>query len=411
MELQEGLAEAGGEGRRGLGDAALGTGEFGGEAAQEVVFGLLRSQDAHRRQHAEGIGAQEDHLLGGRALAFRTDDLLDVIDRVADAGVLGDFLVGEVDLALLVDGYVLEERVAVDGAVDVGLCLLVEVDDLGVAAAFEVEDALVVPAVLVVADQQAFRVGGEGGLAGAGETEEDGGVLALHIRVRGAVHRGDALQGQIVVHHGEHALLHLAAVPGVEDDLLTAGNVEGHAGGGVEAELLVVDDLRLGGGVDHEVGLEGLKLFLAGLDEHVAHEVGLPGDLHDEADGHAGVGVGAAVSVDHEEALVAQLLHRDILDLGPDLLGHGVVVILITVGGPPHGVAGVLVHDDVLVLGRAAGVYAGHDVDGVELGQLADVIAFQLGLGLFREKELVGRVVDDLGAAGDTVFVQINSHS
>ena len=43
-----------------------------------------------------------------------------------------------------------------------------------VAAALEVEDAVVVPAVLVIANEQTLRVGGQGGLAGAGQTEEDG---------------------------------------------------------------------------------------------------------------------------------------------------------------------------------------------------------------------------------------------
>ena len=45
MQLEEGLAEAGGEGRGGLGDAALGAGQLRGEAGQEVVLGLLRRQD------------------------------------------------------------------------------------------------------------------------------------------------------------------------------------------------------------------------------------------------------------------------------------------------------------------------------------------------------------------------------
>ena len=198
-----------------------------------------------------------------------------------------------------------------DGVVDVGLGLLVQVDDLGVAAALEVEDAVVVPAVLVVADEQTLGVGGQGGLAGAGQAEEDGGVLAVHVGVGGAVHGGNALQRQVVVHHGEHALLHLAAVPGVDDDLLTGGDVEGDAGLGVQAQLLVVLDLGLGGVVDDEVGLEVLQLLLGRADEHVLDEVCLPCDLHDEADGHAGVVVGAAEGVHDVQLLVGQLLDGD----------------------------------------------------------------------------------------------------
>src|SRR5699024_11193565 len=143
--------------------------------------------------------------------------------------------------------------------------LLIQVDDLGVAAALEVEDAVVVPAVLVVADQQTLGVGGQGGLAGAGQAEEQSGVLAVHVGVGGAVHGGNAIQGQVVVHHGEHALLHLAAVPGVQDDLLTGGDVEDGGGLGVQAQLLEVLNLGLGGVVGDKVGLEVSKLFLGGL--------------------------------------------------------------------------------------------------------------------------------------------------
>ena len=57
--------------------------------------------------------------------------------------------------------------------VDLGLGLGAQPDHLGVAAALEVEDAAVAPAVLVVADELAGGVGRERGLAGAGEAEED----------------------------------------------------------------------------------------------------------------------------------------------------------------------------------------------------------------------------------------------
>ena len=222
------------------------------------------------------------------------------------------------------------------------------------------------------------------------------------------MHGGQALERQVVVHHGEHALLHLAAVPGVDDDLLTGGDVEGHTGLGVQAELLIVFDLRLGGVVDDKVRLEVLQLFLRRLDEHVGDEVGLPRDLDDEADGHTGVLVRAAECVDDEQALAAQLLQSDVLDRLPGLFGHGMVVVLIGVGRPPHGVLGVLVHDDVLVFGGTAGVDTGHNVHGTQLADLALFVAGELGLGLFREEHLVGRIVHDLGGAGDPILLQID---
>jgi hypothetical protein len=74
------------------------------------------------------------------------------------------------------------------------------------------------------------------------------------------VHGSHAVQGQVVVHHGEHALLHLAAVPGVQDDLLLGGEVEDNSGLGVQAQLLVVLDLGLGGVVNNEVPLSIVSL-------------------------------------------------------------------------------------------------------------------------------------------------------
>src|SRR3546814_8472701 len=74
------------------------------------------------------------------------------------------------------------------GGRDLRFGLGVQPDHLGVAAAFEVEHAARAPAMLVIADQAAARVGGEGGLAGAREAEEDRGVACWDY-VRRAVHR------------------------------------------------------------------------------------------------------------------------------------------------------------------------------------------------------------------------------
>ena len=210
------------------------------------------------------------------------------------------------------------------------------------------------------------------------------------------------------VHHGEHTLLHLAAVPGVEDDLLAAGDVEHDSGLGVEAELFIVLHLRLGSVVHDEVRLEVLEFLCRGADEHVRDEVRLPSHFHNEADGHAGVLVRAAECVDDEKALVGQLFLRDVLDDLPGLFGRGMVVVLVSVGRPPHGVLGVVVHNDELVLGGTAGVDAGHDVDRAELADLTLLVAFEAGLGLLFEQQLVRRVVYDLGGTGDAVFAQID---
>src|SRR3546814_8063189 len=84
------------------------------------------------------------------------------------------------------------------------------------AAAFEVEHAARAPAMLVIADQAAARVRGEGGLAGAREAEEDRGV-ACWAYVRRAVHREPVAIRQQVVENREHRLLDLDRIDGAAD--------------------------------------------------------------------------------------------------------------------------------------------------------------------------------------------------
>src|SRR5699024_5989137 len=196
----EGLAEQGGEGGLGLGDAALGTGQLGGEAGHEVVHGGLLAQAADRGQDAEGVGGQEDDHLGDAALAGDLG-VGDIVHGVAHAGVLGQAVVVKVQLAGGgVHDHVLHQGAKLDGPENVGLVLFLQVDALGVAAALKVEDAVGAPAVLVVADQLAAGVGGQGGLAGAGQAEEHGGLVGLGVHVGRAVHGQDVLLGHDVVH-------------------------------------------------------------------------------------------------------------------------------------------------------------------------------------------------------------------
>src|SRR5690606_4135859 len=96
--------------------------------------------------------------------------------------------------------------------IDLRLALSVQIDDLGVAAAFKVEDAVVAPAVLVVADEHALGVAAQRGFARAAQTEEQGYIVAVLAEVGAAMHRQNALLGHEIVHGRENALLDLAGV-------------------------------------------------------------------------------------------------------------------------------------------------------------------------------------------------------
>src|SRR5205807_2092530 len=100
------------------------------------------------------------------------------------------------------------------------LRFLVDADRLRIAAAFEVEDAAVAPAVLVIADQPARRIGRQRRLAGAAQPEEKRYVRAVLLGVGRTVHRKHVLGRQQVVERGEDRLLDLAGVTGAanQDD-------------------------------------------------------------------------------------------------------------------------------------------------------------------------------------------------
>ena len=179
MQLQECLSKASGEGRGGLCDSTLGSGQLSGKSGQEVVLSLLRSQDGYRRQYAECICGQEDNLFRCRSCGNRAYNLLNMVDGIGYTGVLRYALIIEIDLSISIQRYVLQQSVALDGVVDIRLGLFVQIDNLRVASAFEVEDTVVIPAVLIITDQQTFGICGQSSLTSSGQTEEDSGVLAV----------------------------------------------------------------------------------------------------------------------------------------------------------------------------------------------------------------------------------------
>ena len=84
------------------------------------------------------------------------------------------------------------------------------------------------------------------------------------------------------------------------------------------------------------------------------------------------------------------------------------VIVLIFVGGPPHGVLGVLINNDILVLGGTAGINAGHDINGSQLAFLTLFVSGKTGLRLFLKEHFIRRIAHNFGNAGNTVLLQID---
>ena len=107
--------------------------------------------------------------------------VVDETDRVRRARILGERRIIQVQRARLgIEDHVLEDRAEpARRRVDLWLGLGGELDHLRVTAAFEIEDAAVAPAMLVISDQAPLRIARQGGLPRTRQAKEERGITVL----------------------------------------------------------------------------------------------------------------------------------------------------------------------------------------------------------------------------------------
>ena len=376
VQRHERGAKAGGEGGHGGGDAPLGARQLAGEAGDKVVHGLLLVQLGDGGHDAVGVGGEEDHRFGGAADAG-DGGIGDIVHGVAHAGVLSQAAVGVVgDAGLLVHDDVLHQGAELDGPEDLGLPLLGQVNALGVAAALEIKDRVIRPAVLVIANELAVGIGGQGGLAGAGQAEEDGGVPGL-TDVGGAVHGEDALLGHEVVHDGEDRLLDLTGVLAACDEHHLLLIVD-HDGGLRVHMVPLRDALKAGGADDGEVRLVIGKRLFRGTQQKLVDEKVLAGQLVDHPESFGVFGVRTGKAVKDKDLPVLEIGHHFFIQRVKHRL-RGRHVDLAPRDIVMHALA---VHDEFIV-GRAAGILSRPHAQGAGIAELtlapAQRVLHQLG--------------------------------
>ena len=180
----------------------------------------------------------------------------------------------------------------------------IEADDLGVAAAFKVEDAVVAPAMLVVTNQSALGVIAEGGFACAAQTEEKGHVICILAVIGAAVHGQNAAAGHIEVHSCENAFLNLAAVLAAADDDQSFAKInqnESLAVGAVKLRFSV-ETRHIDDGEFRDMTGQFFRVKLA--DEHIAGKKIMPGVFGDDAHFHLVARIGADIGIEDEDIAV-----------------------------------------------------------------------------------------------------------
>ena len=160
-----------------------------------------------------------------------------------------------------------EERLLRDRIVDVRLRLFVQVDNFCVAATFEVEYTIVIPAVLVITDKETFWICGQvlSYLFRKDRRRLPCSLPSLSVFAEQCM-EAIPLQWKIVVHHREHTFLHFSAVPCIYDNLLAACDIEHYSCLRIQSEFFVIFNLCFGCIVYDKVWLKVFQalLLLAG---------------------------------------------------------------------------------------------------------------------------------------------------
>ena len=282
-------------------------------------------------------------------------DVLDEVNRVRSASVLGERRIVVIDFSSLgITNGVFQNRAEFDRVIDFGLAVGGKMDALRIATAFDVDNTLIGPVVLVVANELTRGFGRKRRFAGARKTKEETGIAVVAFVGR-AVHGKEALLRHEIIHDREDALLHFARILGAEDDEFAALKVE-------------VDGSRRSEGFSCRVGnkLPGVEddvvrfakageLFLRGTDQHVVHEERMIGASADDTNLETIFRIPTGESVDDIE-MIASI---EVVNRARSVLKERGVGDLLVDGPPPNVVGAFGVVDDALVFRTTTGLLTG----------------------------------------------------
>ena len=337
-----------------LGDPHFGAGDFGGVAADEMVHRLLRREFADRGQNTESVAGEQDDVAGMSAHA-RGLGVGDKLDGVGSACIFRNGRVVVIDLTRVgIHNDVFQHRSETDRGKDGRFLFGGQVNCFGVTAPFDIENAVVGPAMFVVSDQGSFGIGGQSGFTCPGQPEEQRNV-ALGSFVGATVHRKHADFGHQIVHDREDALFHFTGVLRAQEHKFAILETEsdtrlgGHAfnlGIGVSGAAVIDDEIGLA-----EVG----QLLRCGADQHVVHKQRMIRLATDHSHLQLMLRIPAGVTIEHVEVFTG----IQILDCHSAELRKAVMLELNVDVAPPNIFTRLRILDDAFVLGTATGLLAG----------------------------------------------------
>ena len=277
--------------------------------------------------------------------------VLDEIHRIGSARIFGEAVVIVIGNTGGIQHQIFQHRAEADGAPDLRLIHVRQLDALGITAAFEIENSTVAPAMLVVADQPALRIGGKRGLASAGEAEKQR-RDAICPDVGRAVHGKNAALGQQKIHHAKNGFLHLSGIMRAADEHQPPAEVDQYEYFGFGSIALRIGQKCRRG--DHrEFRRVSLQLLFRRTNEEIAHKQVVPGKFVDHSNGKAVLRVGASEQILHVKIAGLQIFQHPAVQGFEFLRIEGLIYL-----APKDFIRGDRVFDGELVFGGAAGALA-----------------------------------------------------
>ena len=181
------------------------------------------------------------------------------------------------------------------------------------------------------------------------------------------------LVGKQVVENRENRFFDFTRVPGAADQYQLFAEVDDHKGFGIGA-VNFRHRFEAGQSDDGERRGVVLQFFpVPDLDEHVAGEQALPGQLRDHSDMELIVGIGAAQAILHVQFLP--------LHVGQHARVQRVELVdgkrFVDFAPPDVVLAGGFLHDE-FVVGGAAGMFAGFHANGSQVGNNPLLVPYNL---------------------------------
>ena len=163
---------------------------FGGVSRNKMIGGLVCCQFRNRRQHSKSITGQEKDVLWV-ACHRRYLNVVDVVDWIAYAGILGATAVKIINGSIFFENHIFQKGAWFDCFVNIGLIVGSQINHFGITASFKIKNGVVCcPPVFIVSNQFAMRIRRQRCFSGSRQAKKDGRITCFANTCR-TVHRQD----------------------------------------------------------------------------------------------------------------------------------------------------------------------------------------------------------------------------